>query len=305
MPDIISSYYQGILQQVRSEVDLINSLFKHQGIKGEGNEAALRELLRRFIPKKYGVGTGVIIDKEGNCSQQCDIIVYDTFHYPSLLSLTAVHLFPVDIVYAIIQVKTTLTKVRSEEALDNIASVRKLHVIQEQWTTSNVRPEGVGYKELTSFSPMGFIFAYNSKTPNCKTFKSWFIPILGSDVSHWPTFVVCLDQGFLGFKSKEKNLWEPQPGTGMRFKGEIIRLKDGQGQDVKFSGKRNFYNENGVDYPVKKLDDQKYVPIDQSRVLLVFLLFLHELLSFHPINPAISFVKHYFRGESIEAGDEI
>jgi hypothetical protein len=265
----------------------------------------LRELLRRFIPKKYGVGMGVIVDKEGNCSQQCDIIVYDTFHYPSLLSLTAVHLFPVDIVYATIQVKTTLTKVRSGEALDNIASVRKLHIIQEQWTTSNIRPGGVGYIEHTPFPPMGFIFAYNSKTPDSKTFKSWFIPTPGSDVSHWPTFVVCLDQGFLGFKNKEMNVWQPQPGIGMRFKGEIIRLKNNQGQDVEFSGKRNSYNENGVDYPVKKLDDKKYVPIDQSRVLLVFLLFLHELLSFHPINPAISFVEHYFRGENIEAGDEI
>ena len=45
MPGIIASYYQGILQQIRSEVDLINSLFQHQGIKGEGNEAILRELI--------------------------------------------------------------------------------------------------------------------------------------------------------------------------------------------------------------------------------------------------------------------
>src|SRR2546421_11142416 len=100
MPGIISNYYQGILQQVRSEVDLINSLFKHQGIKGEGNETILRDLLRQFIPQKYGVGTGVIIDHNGNSSNQIDIIIYDAFLYPSLLSLTTVHLFPVDIVYA-------------------------------------------------------------------------------------------------------------------------------------------------------------------------------------------------------------
>jgi hypothetical protein len=65
MPDIISQYYQGIVQQLRSEVDSINSLFQHQGVKGSGNESVLRELLTKFIPKRFGIGTGVVIDRNG------------------------------------------------------------------------------------------------------------------------------------------------------------------------------------------------------------------------------------------------
>lgn len=120
MSTILKQYYQGITQQLRSEVDFINSLFEHQGLKGEGNEAVLRELLIKFIPKRYGVGTGVVIDQYGKPSRQIDIIIYDTFLYPSLLSLTSVHLFPVDLVYATIEVKTTLTSQTAKEAINNI-----------------------------------------------------------------------------------------------------------------------------------------------------------------------------------------
>lgn len=133
MSNILEQYYRGITQQLRSEVDFINSLFYHQGVKGAGNEGVLRELLTRFIPKKYGVGTGVVIDRHGNQSRQCDIVIYDNFLYPSLLSMATVHLFPVDIVYATIEVKTTLNANSAKEALINIASVKSLDIIQDSF----------------------------------------------------------------------------------------------------------------------------------------------------------------------------
>src|SRR2546429_5894837 len=108
MASIIEQYYRGITQQLRSEVNFINSLSKHQGVKGSGNEEILRDLLTKFIPKRYGVGTGIVVDKHGHQSRQSDIIIYDTFLYPSLLALATLHLFPVDIVYATIEVTTTL-----------------------------------------------------------------------------------------------------------------------------------------------------------------------------------------------------
>jgi hypothetical protein len=51
MSNILEQYYRGITQQLRAEVDFINSIFQHQGLKGEGNEGILRELLTRFVPK--------------------------------------------------------------------------------------------------------------------------------------------------------------------------------------------------------------------------------------------------------------
>ncbi|MFN7098267.1 MAG: DUF6602 domain-containing protein, partial [Gammaproteobacteria bacterium] len=62
MKNILEQYYNGICQQLRAEVDFISSIFHHQGLKGEGNENILRDLIKRFIPKKFGVGTGIVID---------------------------------------------------------------------------------------------------------------------------------------------------------------------------------------------------------------------------------------------------
>ena len=43
--NILSQYYKGILGQLNSEVQLINRLFKHNGMKGDGNETAIRDLI--------------------------------------------------------------------------------------------------------------------------------------------------------------------------------------------------------------------------------------------------------------------
>jgi hypothetical protein len=131
--EILENYYKGIYDIVQTEVNSINSLFLHQGVKGEGNENVLRDLLIKFLPKRFGIDTGIIIDKDGNPSKQIDIIIYDNYNNPRILGLTSVKMFPVDIVYAVIEVKTQLTKQQSVKAIENIKSVRKLNIIKETY----------------------------------------------------------------------------------------------------------------------------------------------------------------------------
>jgi hypothetical protein len=40
------------------------------------------------------------MDKDGSCSKQIDIIIYDSDFHPELFSQGAASLFPVDVVYA-------------------------------------------------------------------------------------------------------------------------------------------------------------------------------------------------------------
>jgi len=48
MSSLLSQYYQGITQQLRANVDLIHTLFEHQGLKGEGNEKVLADEVLAF-----------------------------------------------------------------------------------------------------------------------------------------------------------------------------------------------------------------------------------------------------------------
>ena len=296
MTDIISQYYQSIVQQLRSEVDTINSLFHHQGVKGEGNEAALRELLTKFIPKRYSVGTGVVIDRNGTQSRQCDIVIYDTLLYPSLLTLTNIHFFPVDIVYATIEVKTTLTSGSVKEALENIASVKKLDLVPDNFAGSYSRGGEFQMAIYTPTTPLGFIFGYNSDAQQFETFRKWLTPTNASEILSLPSMTGCLDQGLILLTKDKKLLTHPQ--AGMQIEGRSLPLTNSQNKAFEFPDARESYTHNNHIYPVKKFADRYFV-IDQSRVLLFFLLALEELLAAKTMNPGFSFLQTYFRDQPI------
>lgn len=308
MTNILQQYYQGITQQLRSEVDFINSLFEHQGVKGEGNETVLRDLITKFIPKRYGVGTGVVIDRHGKPSRQCDIVIYDTFLYPSLLSLTSVHLFPVDIVYATIEIKTTLTSKTAKEALGNIASVKSLDFLQmdfgAQWASGNSQALGI----RTTTAPLGFVFAYNSDAQHDETFKKWFTPVNHLDTPLYPSLIGCLDIGQISFRpeTQDESVISVHPEIGMnpecrtfpvaRRHEKSVGVESAEDvQFIKIAGPvvgQQFLPYQDMHYPVKKIGED-YMAIDQSRVLLNFLLTLNDLLSLKTIHPSISFMGTY------------
>src|SRR6266566_2884971 len=292
MTNIIAEYYQGIVQKLRSEVDSINNLFQHQGLKGAGNENALRDLLRKFIPKQYGVGTGVVIDRNGKQSRQCDIIIYDTLLYPSLLTLTGQHFFPIDIVYATIEVKTTLTSDTTKEAIENIASVRTLDYIPLMFLSSEAGSDIYGAYKTSP--PLGFIFAYNSSAIHFETFRKWFLPPRAKSASVYPSLVGCLDQGLVVWK--KAGVVSIHPDFEMEMKGWMVPLLDVHDCATELDNFQETYAHEKHVYPVKSFE-KNYVVIDQGRVLLLFFLLLQEMLSRKKISPAISFLATYFRSQ--------
>lgn len=277
MSNIIEEYYRGIYQQIRGEVNFINSLFRHQGVKGEGNETLLRDLLRRFIPQRYGIGTGVIIDRFGKQSKQIDIVIYDKFLYPSLLSLATVHFFPVDIVYATIEVKTTLNSGSANEAIANITSVKALEIIPDHFLISELGGS-FSVVDYAPNHPMGFVFAYSCEAQQGETFKNWFVPTNASSISKYPTLVGCLDVGLIMFSNGPNGALALYPEPGMQAYCKVF-LTSEQGN-----------------FPVKIIGNAS-VTIDQSKTLLNYILCLNEFLQRRRINPNISFINHYLSEE--------
>lgn len=302
----ILHYYDGILQRMRAEVDFINAQFQHQGLKGEGNEEALRKVLEHFLAKKYAVGTGVVIDQHGTQSKQCDIVIYDNTLYPSILALGNVHMFPVDIVYATIEVKSTLTAGLARDALANIASVRALDLIPDAFATlvtlpSSSKDAGLHQYEGPPTPPVGAVFAYDSDTQHLDTFRGWFAPtgstpVVGVPQARTlasPSLVGCLDQGLLLFTDEDDSVYN-QPDKKLDFRAWGLPLWDGA-KPLKAVGDSQFTH-NGQIYPIKRASDGEHpYAVDQSRVLLAFLLILHDMLAHRVINPGLDFINYYFR----------
>ena len=103
-------------------------LVRHNLEKGLGNEEALRELLRSFLPRRFGVAKGKVVNPEGEMSCQLDVIVYDALNCPNLfIDENGNQILPIEGVYAVIEVKTTLTSSELRAAFENLRSVCLLH----------------------------------------------------------------------------------------------------------------------------------------------------------------------------------
>src|SRR4030066_1964538 len=86
-----------------------SGFIQHAGDKGENREEILREFLENHLPKRYGVTKGEVITKQGNRSHAIDIIIYDAVNCP-LLNSGKTSIVPIEGVYGIIEVKSSLSK---------------------------------------------------------------------------------------------------------------------------------------------------------------------------------------------------
>jgi len=99
----------------------------HNGVMGEVNEQHFIDALRRYLPKRYEVSQGIVIDSNGATSDQIDIVIFDHQYTPTLLDQHAHRFIPAEAVYCILEAKPTINKEYLEYAGDKAQSVRRLH----------------------------------------------------------------------------------------------------------------------------------------------------------------------------------
>ena len=298
--EVIRKYYQGIMDQIHIEVDLINSNFHHNGLKGEGNENKIREIIKKFIPERYGVDTGVVIDRDGNQSKQCDIIIYDKFNHPQLFGLSSVKMFPVDLVYAVIEVKTTLNKTSAIKSIENIKSVRNLNYIKEDFRASPTDPvdkitkDTVMFEVYSTSPPFGMVFGFSSTTVSNSIFSSWFNIIDQSQRHLFPSHICCLDQGILCINNSNNNKYRDITSYLYPYNEDndlFFKLT----KDEKL-GRKKMYSYKDWLYPVVKVGNERFLT-DQSKILLNFILYLSNFLNKKKVSPNINYREAYLSPE--------
>lgn len=97
---------------------------------GDELEMALVTMLREFLPAKYGVVRGFVVDKDGNKAGD-DIIIFDQQNFPTLRFLNKDNIFlkqqvPIEAVLAYIEVKNTLDDVSYLKAVKQVKDVKNL-----------------------------------------------------------------------------------------------------------------------------------------------------------------------------------
>lgn len=99
----------------------------HNGVLGAVKENIFISTLRSYLPNRYAVNSGIIIDSQGKTSDQIDIIIYDSQFTPNLLTQDGHRYIPAESIYAIFEVKSTVNSETLTYAMKKAMSVRSLH----------------------------------------------------------------------------------------------------------------------------------------------------------------------------------
>src|SRR5262249_30239365 len=122
-PNFLDHYFGSVYNKLEADALLFNRRLPHAGMVGAENELALAELLRQFLPPRFGIEiSGIVVDRFGAESRQVDIVIYDAVSYPRYLR----KVFPVEVVHAVIEVKTSLTSTEAKACRENLESVYRL-----------------------------------------------------------------------------------------------------------------------------------------------------------------------------------
>ena len=123
---IVEQYWGGVARRLQAEVDVFNRLIGHAGEQGRENETALITLLENLPPSRVGVRTGIVIDSSSRRSRQSDVVLFDPTLQPTVMAQVNQMIFPVEVVSAVVEVKTTLTAADLEEFSTKKGALRAL-----------------------------------------------------------------------------------------------------------------------------------------------------------------------------------
>jgi len=118
--------WAGVVRRLQAEVDVFARLVQHHGEQGRENEAALARILEAFVPRRLGVGTGMVIDRFDRYARQADIVLFEQVDEPTVLAQTTQLIYPVESVRASIEVKTRLRSDDIRDCLRKRASLQEL-----------------------------------------------------------------------------------------------------------------------------------------------------------------------------------
>ena len=162
-----------ILESLIKATKKINAEFKasqsvwHNASAGTIREKIIKDVIRPYLPKIYGIRGGLCYDKDGHKSRQLDSVIYNDLYSIHVPFSDDFSIFPCESIYGNIEVKSSLNKKSLKEAIENIKSLKSLE--REDATHLNLTP----YRKISLANEnrfektnnyFGAVFAYEGPT---------------------------------------------------------------------------------------------------------------------------------------------
>jgi Domain of unknown function (DUF6602) len=88
---------------------------QHHGARGANREELLRDHLASRLPRRFQVGTGLIVDSAGQSSGQHDVVIADALYTPMILPLAPNGAYPIESIHCVVEVRSRVVKGLEEE----------------------------------------------------------------------------------------------------------------------------------------------------------------------------------------------
>jgi hypothetical protein len=192
----VRHYFEAVSKQMSAQVRAVSASLRHAGMKGASNEEIIRGFLRHYLPGRYALGQGKIVDFSGKESKQVDIIIFGATNAAPLYVDDINIVIPIESVYAVLEVKTTLVRRALTEAVNNILSVHSLDMPEEY---ALVRGGAVSKSRPRNYYPKGFVLAVDGgrSTSIASLFKQYVEFVRKQEIG-FPVIICCaiLNEGY-------------------------------------------------------------------------------------------------------------
>lgn len=201
--DIVMTLYD-VLKTAAPKLEAeynMSRIVRHSASKGALREFLLKEIIRPFLPNRYGLCNGECFDSHDGVSKQLDIIIYDNL-FSYAIPMGDYYMMPFESAYGEIEVKSMLNKESFYESINNIASFKSL--TKEPPDACQVLPNlsieinGVTWNKSGFTKPFGVVFAYDSVEP--KTVLQYFHEVKPLNPSLMPDMIVLLKKKTIIFR---------------------------------------------------------------------------------------------------------
>lgn len=187
----LKEVFRGLSKKLLSDFQ-ISGQIEHGTDKGSYREDALKSFLADGrLPKKYSIGHGQVITRNGEMSKSLDLVIFDHLYSVPLIYDAATQILPIESVYGVIECKSVLSKEKLLEGLENIKSLK------------SIAPRDTAYRKGLGIEmaferprPYGALFAYkmsdNSLDSLESNLKDWE---KDNDPKNWPNLIGVLNEG--------------------------------------------------------------------------------------------------------------
>lgn len=138
---VLPEYMSDVVQEMSRKSKAIRRDFAtHRPSAGTNREDLVEEFLATHLPKRFGISTGFVISHDGMFSQQADLLVVDEQNNSPLYPNTTNKIWPVESVYALIEVKTRLDSRELRDAIDKGRTFKRLpRKFCDTWSRQPIR----------------------------------------------------------------------------------------------------------------------------------------------------------------------